>query len=49
MRKRIGKTVVAVTLVGSMAVTPVFAAPAKENENRRKKVPCQISKVNWNR
>ena len=36
MRKRIGKTVVAVTLVGSMAVTPVFAAPAKENEKQTK-------------
>ena len=36
MRKRIGKTVVAVTLVGSMAVTPVFAAPAKENEQQTK-------------
>lgn len=36
MRKRIGKTVVAVTLVGSMAVTPVFAAPAKENEKHTK-------------
>ena len=36
MRKRIGKTVVAVTLVGSMAVTPAFAAPAKENEKQTK-------------
>ena len=36
MRKRIGKTVVAVTLAGSMAVTPVFAAPAKENEKQTK-------------
>ena len=36
MRKRIGKTVVAVTLAGSMAVTPVFAAPAKENEQQTK-------------
>ena len=36
MRKRIGKTVVAVTLVGSMAVTPVFAAPVKENEKQTK-------------
>ena len=36
MRKRIGKTVVAVTLAGSMAVTPVFAAPAKESEKQTK-------------
>ena len=36
MRKRIGKTVVAVTLAGSMAVTPVFAAPVKENEKQTK-------------
>ena len=49
MRKRIGKTVVAVTLAGSMAVTPVFAAPAKENEKQTKESSVSDLQVNWNR
>ncbi len=36
MKKRVGKTVVTVALVSSMAVTPVFAAPAKETGKQTK-------------
>nr|WP_317379354.1 NlpC/P60 family protein [uncultured Faecalimonas sp.] len=36
MKRRVGKTVVTVALVSSMAVTPVFAAPAKETGKQTK-------------
>ncbi len=36
MKRRVGKTVVTVALVSSMAVTPVFAAPVKETGKQTK-------------